>query len=332
MDPMDDRLEGGGAWDRLWRVSSTYSLVHVTYPRSRSCDPSSAQHHPIRSDPSWMPACTIEFLLPIEKKLPGGDVRSSVFFPTRPVSVVRTDPFRFPFERRMAIRSLCASTSVGNVAKDEASAPPLHVSPCVRLAGADSADEVGLEEVVEVDEAAVRTGETKDLRQKWWKRANSCTIAKEKPCANSPTPKCRISTDPSISRTKHKWGKWTRSSDPSTKRTSPSRWIQESSRRPMRRATSSTSPPKSFSRSKGSCPGRKAQVLVVVEVEEVVVEEAEEVEEEVVEEERPEVDEEGSAEAVGSVEAAEDSVAQAHVDVEDSAEEVEDRSLEQQYL
>eukprot|EP00963_Diacronema_lutheri_P001901 scaffold121_cov356-Pavlova_lutheri.AAC.35 len=47
--------------------------MHVTYPRSHSCDLSRARHQPVRSGPSSLPACTLEFLLPIEKKLPQGD-------------------------------------------------------------------------------------------------------------------------------------------------------------------------------------------------------------------------------------------------------------------
>lgn len=47
----------------VWIVSSIDSQMHVTCPRSHSCNPSSARHQKVPSRPSSLPACTVEFLL-----------------------------------------------------------------------------------------------------------------------------------------------------------------------------------------------------------------------------------------------------------------------------
>lgn len=70
MSPVDGRLHGRSAWWWLWRVQLFQSVMHASYHKSYLCDPSRTRHQMIRSLPSFPIACTIEFLLRSEMKLP----------------------------------------------------------------------------------------------------------------------------------------------------------------------------------------------------------------------------------------------------------------------
>ena len=61
--------------------------MHVKYPRSHSCDSPRARHQMVRSRPSSLPTCTVEFLLLIEKKLPQKDPWTQVSQYFRPTTL-----------------------------------------------------------------------------------------------------------------------------------------------------------------------------------------------------------------------------------------------------
>lgn len=98
---------------------------------------------------------------------------------------------------------------------------------CDPRAEADFEAEAVLEEEGEVEEVEVRTVATRDLPRRWWKPESSFTNARERRFASSPTPRFRISMDLSTCRTRPRLEKSMKSSVPSTRLTSPSRWMQE---------------------------------------------------------------------------------------------------------
>ena len=77
--------------------------------------------------------------------------------------------------------------------------------------------------------------------------------------------RCPTSTAPSSSRTRPRWARLRRSSDPSTPPCSPSRWRRASSRARTARAISSTSPPISSSRWSVSSRRRAAAAAAAAE-------------------------------------------------------------------
>ena len=80
--------------------------------------------------------------------------------------------------------------------------------------------------------------------------------------------RCPTSTAPSSSRTRPRWARLRRSSDPSTPPCSPSRWRRASSRARTARAISSTSPPISSSRWSVSSRRRAAAAAAAEDAEE----------------------------------------------------------------